>query len=141
MKYRNDPPLLVATHDGGMRFVAEVRGHRIETDQPESGRGEDSAPMPLELIGASLATCIALYARQYLVARELPTDGLRVELRSEMAKDPKRIGRLDVALVLPPDLPDEHRERLERVAASCPAHATLMHPPEIAVRLEQPAPS
>lgn len=141
MKYSNDPPLLIATHDGGMRFVAEVRGHRIETDQPEHGKGEDSAPMPLELIGASLATCIALYARQYLVARELPTDGLRVELRSEMAKDPKRIGRLDVALVLPPDLPDEHRERLERVAISCPAHATLMHPPEIAVRLEQPAPS
>lgn len=54
VKGMNDSPLLIATYDGGMRFVAEVRGHRIETDQPEYGKGEDSAPMPLEPIGASL---------------------------------------------------------------------------------------
>jgi putative redox protein len=122
-----------------MRFVAQVRGHRIETDQPAYGTGDDSAAMPLELIGAALATCIALYAHQYLVTRALPADGLRVELTSEMASHPKRIGRFDVVLVLPPDLPEEHRERLERVAVSCPAHATLTHAPEIVVRVEQPA--
>lgn len=134
-----DVPTLVVTQDGGMRFVAEVRGHQIPTDQPRDGGGEDTAAMPLELIGASVGTCIALYARQYLVKRDLPTDGLRVELRSEMATNPKRIGRLDITLVLPPDLPEGHRERLERVAVSCPAHATLTHPPEILIRLEQPA--
>lgn len=136
---RMDEPVLVATHDGGMRFVAEVRGHRIETDQPEYGGGGDAAAMPLELLGASLGTCIALYAHHYLATRELPTDGLRVEVRNTRAEKPKRIGRFDVRVQLPAGVPDEHLERLERVAVSCPAHATLSHPPEIVVELEQPS--
>lgn len=128
--------VLTATHAGGMRFTAEVRGHLIETDQPTDGGGADSAAMPLELMGASLATCIALYVHQFLAVRHLPTSGLRVDMASEMAHQPKRIGAFDVRVQLPDGVPEEYRERIERVAMSCPAHNTLTHPPEIRVSLE-----
>lgn len=124
-------PVLTAAHSGGMRFTAEVRGHRIETDQPAYGGGEDGAAMPLELLGASLATCVALYVHHFLVSRSLPTEGLRVEVGSEMAQKPKRIGAFTIRVLLPDGIPDEYRERIERVAASCPAHNTLAHPPEM----------
>ena len=48
-------PVMTARHDGGMRFVAEIRGHRIETDQPVEGRGVmtgtpvDVIPIPVPL--------------------------------------------------------------------------------------------
>ena len=124
-------PVLTATHSGGMRFTAEIRGHRIETDQPVYGGGEDAAAMPLELLSASLGTCVALYVRQFLLSRGLPDEGLRVEVVTEMADKPKRIGGFAVQVIIPEGVPDEYRERIERVAASCPAHNTLMHPPEI----------
>jgi putative redox protein len=129
--------VLTAVHEGGMRFTAEVRGHRIETDQPVHGGGEDAAAMPLELMGAALGTCVALYVHQFLTSRGLPTEGLRVETGSEMAHAPKRIGAFDLRVILPDGVDDEHRERIARVAASCPAHNTLLHPPEIRVSLER----
>ena len=132
-------PVLSATHAGGMRFAAEIRGHRIETDQPAYGGGQDSAAMPLELLSAALGTCVALYVHQFLVTRELPTEGLRVEVGTEMAHKPKRIGSFDVRVILPDGIPDEYHERIERVAASCPAHNTLMHPPEIRFAFDQAA--
>lgn len=131
---------MTARHDGGMRFVAEIRGHQVATDQPEYGRGADSAAMPLELLGAALSTCIALYVHQFLAVRSLPTEGLRVDVIATPAEDrPKRIGRYDVEVRLPADVPESMHAMIERVAVSCPAHATLTHSPEIIVSLGAPA--
>ncbi len=129
-------PVLTARHDGGMRFVAEIRGHQVVTDQPEYGRGADSAAMPLELLSAALGTCIALYVHQFLAVRLLPTEGLRIEVVATAATErPKRIGRYDVTVHLPADVPPSMHALIERVAVSCPAHATLTHSPQITVGL------
>ena len=125
-------PVLTAYHDGGMRFVAEIRGHRVETDQPAYGGGADSAAMPLELLSAALGTCVVLYVHQFLATRSLPTEGLQVAVTSAMAEDrPRRIGRYDVEVRLPDGIPAELWPMVQRVAASCPAHATLAHTPRI----------
>ena len=44
---------IVVTHEGGVRFAAQIRSHRVVVDQPERAGGEDTGPMPLELLGAS----------------------------------------------------------------------------------------
>lgn len=129
-------PVLTAVHEGGLRYVAEIRGHRVETDQPASGGGADSAAMPLELLAAGLGTCVVLYVHQFLASRALRTEGLQVAVTSAMAADrPRRIGRYDVEVRLPEGVPEELRPMIEKVAASCPAHATLAHPPQIAFEL------
>jgi putative redox protein len=129
----------IITTEGGLRFTAEVRGHRIETDQPEHAGGADSAAMPLELLGASLGTCIALYAHQFCATRGLSARGLRVEVRTDTVKPPYRIGRFDVTVELPDGLPEEYRAAMDRAVRACPVHNTLTHPPEISVRLLEPA--
>ena len=127
--------VLVVTYDGGMRYAAEIRGHRIETDQPVHGRGEDSAPMPLELLTAALGTCIALYVRQFCLARSIPTEGMRIEVAARPDGPPKRIGRFEVRVVLPEHVPEEYRTMLERVARTCPVHNTLAHAPELEIEI------
>lgn len=136
---RPQSPVLTAAHAGGLRFAAEIRGHRIETDQPVHGGGEDGAAMPLELLAASLGTCVALYVHHFMLSRNLSTEGLRVEVSTEMAQKPKRIGVFAVRVLIPEGTPEEYRERIERVAASCPAHNTLSHPPEIRFSFEEAA--
>lgn len=130
-------PPMVITHEGGVKFAAQIREHRVLVDQPVRGGGEDSAPMPLELLGASLGTCVALYVQQFCHARGLPYQGMRVEVDPQGAQG--RIGRFDVRIVLPEPLPPQYSSMLERVARSCPAHNTLAHGAEIAVEIEQPA--
>jgi putative redox protein len=123
----------VVTHEGGLKLLADVRGHSVLTDQPIKAGGADSAPMPLDLIGAALATCIGLAIVQFCAARRLPTDGLRVELSQRTARDPYRVDRYDVAVRLPDDFPERYRAAIRRAASTCAAFNTLTHRPSIEI--------
>jgi putative redox protein len=129
---------IVVTHDGGVRFAAQIRSHRVVVDQPLRGGGEDSGPSPIELLGAALGTCVALYVQQFCHARDLPYDGLRVEVEQHGAANPGRIGRFVVRVMLSTELPEHYAAMLERVAQSCPAHNTLVHGAEVTVLVETP---
>ena len=126
---------MVITHEGGLRFAAQVRSHRIVVDQPERAGGEDAGPMPLELLGVSLGTCVALYVRQFCESRKLPYEGMRVEVEQHGATNPSRIGEFVVRVVLPVELPEHEAEMVARVARSCPAHGTLAHGAHVAVEI------
>jgi len=127
---------MVITHVGGVQFAAQVRSHRVLVDQPLRGGGADAGPSPIELLGVSLGTCVALYVQQFCQSRSLPYDGMRVELQQLGAQNPNRIGQFTLRVVLPAGIPAEHVEMLERVARSCPAHNTLAHGAEVAMEFD-----
>ena len=126
---------IVVTHEGGVRFAAQIRSHRVVVDQPLRGGGTDEGPAPIELLGASLGTCVALYVQQFCFVRGLPFEGLRVEVEQIGAGNPNRIGTFAVRVVLAHELPPEYAAMLERVARSCPAHNTLTHGAEVEVKV------
>jgi putative redox protein len=130
---------VVITADGGLRFTAAVRRHRVPTDQPVAAGGGDSAAMPLELLAVSLGTCIALYAHQFCATRGIADAGLEVAVEYRTAKGPSRISAFDVRVVLPDGFPEEYRAAVERAVRTCPVHNTLMHAPEISLELSTPA--
>ena len=132
---------IVVTHEGGVQFAAQIRSHRIIVDQPVRGGGADAGPAPLELLGASLGTCVALYVQQFCHTRGLPYDGLRVEVEQYGAANPGRIGQFVVRVLLGHDLPEQYAAMLERVARSCPAHNTLAHGAEVTVLIESAVPA
>jgi putative redox protein len=131
----NHSPIFV-THDAGLRFTAAVRSHLITVDQPVRGGGEDHGPSPIELLGASLGTCVALYVQQFCVARHLPYEGLRVEVTQHGAANPNRVGSFTVRVILGGEIPSHYLAMLERVAQSCPAHNTLVHGAEVDVVIQ-----
>lgn len=133
----NGEPLTIVEGAGGLRFDARIRGHTVRTDQPVQAGGTDTAVTPLELLGAALGACAALYVSRFCAARGLPTGDLRVEVRATNADDsPRRLGRFVIDVVLPPGIPDDMVPLIERVVRTCPVHNTLAHPPamEIAIR-------
>lgn len=129
-------PPIVVTHEGGLKFAAQLRGHRILVDQPTYAGGEDAGPMPIELLGVSLATCVALYVEQFCAARGLNREGMRVELEQIGARNPNRIGRFVLKVVLPEALPPHYQSMLDQVARSCPAHHTLELGAEVDLQIE-----
>jgi len=125
--------VISVTPGSGDRFSIAIRDHVVQVDQPVEDGGDDSAPTPLELFLASLASCVAHYARRYLRRHDLPTEGLQVTARWHMAKNPARVGSIDIDLTIPDGVPEDRRETLIAVASHCTVHNTVVHAPDVRV--------
>jgi len=121
---------------GGKRFEASARGHRVVSDQPFENGGTDQGMTPPELFLASLGTCAAYYAAEYLNARHLPADGLEVGVSAEKGGKPARIASIQVSVIAPgADTDDHHKEGLRRAVGRCLIHNTLVALPHIEIRI------
>lgn len=135
MTTAQDLQTLHVDHLGDDRFDIVVRGHHVLVDQPLDAGGEDRAPTPTELFVASLAGCVAFYARRYLRRHGLPEDGLTVSAGYEMAGGPARVSALRMRITVPDGVPEERRTALLGFASHCTVHNTLTNEPEVVVEL------
>ena len=130
-------------HLGDMQFEIEARGHRILSDQPAESGGADEGMTPPELMLASLGSCAAFYAAEYLRYHHLADSATRVHVSAEKAKAPARLDGFRIAVDVPVKLTPEHLAGVEKAVHRCLIHNTLTHPPSItiaiaAVPAEQP---
>ena len=117
---------------GASQFEATARGHKIVCDQPIENGGFDEGMTPPEVLLASLATCAAYYAAEYLNARKLPTAGLQVRVSAEKALKPARLASFQIEVTVP-DLDERHHAGVLRAAKACLIHNTLLGAPNIEV--------
>ncbi|MFE1292786.1 OsmC family protein [Streptomyces sp. NPDC058751] len=128
---------LDVTHVDGDAYAVDIRGHQLRVDQPVDTGGTDTAPTPVELFAASLATCVAFYAGRYLQRHGLPRAGLRVRTEFTMATDrPARVESMRLVIVPPPALPARRHAAMLAVASHCTVHNSLHEPPVIGIELE-----
>ena len=127
---------IVVTHDDKLQFTIEIGRHRITTDQPVTGGGEDAGPAPLDFLGASLGACVAFYVQQFCTSRGISQDGLHVEVRYHKVPSPSRVGGFDVRVLLPAEFPPEQLRMIARVVHNCPAHNTLAHGAAVSIETE-----
>jgi uncharacterized OsmC-like protein len=126
------------THLDRAKFAIQSRSHTILCDQPAENGGDDGGMTPPELLLASLGSCAAFYAAQYLRTRNLAETGVEVTVTAEKLKQPARIGNFRVDVVCPVPLTEEQVEGLMRSVHHCLVHNTLSSPPEIAIGLTMP---
>jgi len=123
-------------HLGAMQFEITARDHRIMSDQPLANGGSDWGMTPPELLLASLGSCAAYYAAQYLRKNGLVKEGTRVRVTAEKAKDPVRMDNFRIEVQVPQDLTEEQREEIEESIEHCLIHNTLLNPARIALDVE-----
>jgi uncharacterized OsmC-like protein len=116
------------------KFAVLARGHRLLCDQPRDNGGGDEGMSPPELLLASLGTCAAYYATQYLKTRKLIVDDLKVRVTAEKAKQPARLSSFRIEIDAP-GLDSHHHEGVLRAAKACLIHHTLLMPPKIEMEL------
>jgi putative redox protein len=127
---------ITVKHLDQVRFSIQARGHEVICDQPADNGGEDAGMTPPEFLLASLGSCAAFYAVQYLKTRGLDSHGVEVKVTAEKLKPPARLGNFVIHVANPAELSDEHREGLNRAVHACLIHNTLLNPPAIAIELE-----
>ena len=127
-----------AQYLGGTKFEVNARGHRLICDQPIDGGGDDEGLSPPEFLLASLATCAGYYATQYLKARGLPAEDLRVRVTAQKAAQPARLASFEIE-VTACGLDERHQAGILRAVKACLIHNTLLGAPGIDIVVKAPA--
>ncbi len=68
----------------GLRSEVALRQFTLAVDEPEALGGADSAPNPVELLLASLASCQEITYRLYADALDIPLRGVSVRLKGDL---------------------------------------------------------
>ena len=117
--------------DGYAHDVEIDGGHSMLVDEPESAGGTDRGPSPTRLLGAALASCIAITMEMY--ADRKGWDLLEVEVVVETEIEKVVPVRFDVTLRLPKSLTEDQLDRLKTMAARCPVHKALAHERDVTI--------
>lgn len=120
-------------HEGGTRFRADIRGHRVIFDQPPESGGEDRGPTPPEMFVASLAGCVGYHAGRFLERHGRSTDGLGVHATFVLGERPARVVSVDLAVVVPPGLEDALRAPLLAVVEHCTVSNSIRLAPAVRI--------
>jgi ribosomal protein S12 methylthiotransferase accessory factor len=103
---------------GGKRVDALFDGFTVQTDQPVSSGGEDSAPAPFDLFLASIGTCAGIYVLSFCQQRSIPTDDIR--LVQNIGRNPETgILEIGIDIAVPSGFPEKYRGALIRSAELC----------------------
>jgi putative redox protein len=123
------------THIDAVRFAIHARKHVVISDQPEDNGGQNTGMTPPELLLASLGSCAAFYAAQYLKTRNLSQAGLEVSVTAEKLKQPARLGKFHIDVRCAAELSEEQTQAMFRSVHQCLVHNTLISVPEIAIEV------
>lgn len=114
---------------GNLRCKAEHTQSRttIETDAPTDNRGKGEKFSPTDLLCVSLATC--MLTTMGIKAGELGLDitNSKAEVTKYMFSDPRRVGRIEVAVTLPANGSEKDQKNLEKTGDNCPVIKSI-HP-------------
>ena len=115
-------------YTGGKKcHLVHQEGAELDTDAPRDIGGDASAFSPTDLVAAGLASCILTTIAMWGERHDIDLTGSTAHVGKEMGGSPRKIARLPVSITVAGNVPEEMRERLEKVAHSCPVHASL-HP-------------
>ena len=124
-------------HLGAVQFEIQARQHIIVSDQAVENGGYDEGMTPPELLLASLGSCAAYYAVDYLKRNHLVAPGVSVKVTAEKAKAPFRLDNFKIEVDVPGDLEGDRLQGLEEAVHRCLIHNTLLHPPQMQVEIKQ----
>ena len=87
---------------------------------------------PFQMLASGLAYCTYSVMAAWATHAGFSADDLAIEVRWTFADDPHRIDALHLSFDWP-SLPAKRDQAAHRVAEMCTIHATLQHPPTIAI--------
>ncbi len=121
------------TFPGNQRVDARMGEFTVRTDQLQKHGGEGSAPSPLDLLFASLATCAGISALGYLRKQSLSTAGLEVVLVAKRHDREPRYDRVRIEIGLPEGFPEARLQDFIAAVSDCAVKRHILHPPAFEV--------
>ena len=127
---------ITVDHLGAVQFEITARQHKLISDQPADNNGYDEGMTPPELLLASLGSCAAYYAVDYLKRNNIKREGVKVRVGCDKVKGPFRLDNFKVEVDVAGELDENQLRGLEDAVHRCLIHNTLLHPPKIEIAIQ-----
>lgn len=121
------------TFPGGKRVDAQYKGFDIQTDQSIGNGGDSSAPAPFDLFLASLGTCSGIFVLSFCQKRKIPTDNIRIIMRTEKPPEKNMIEKITIEIILPKEFPERYLGAVRQSADLCSVKKHIQQPPDFEI--------
>ncbi|WP_417567811.1 OsmC domain/YcaO domain-containing protein [Marinobacter sp.] len=102
-----------------LRLEAKFDDFTVVTDQPIRYKGDGSAPSPFDYFLASSALCAAYFVRVYCLARDIPTENIRLSQNNIVDPENRYNQIFKISVELPEDISDKDRQGILRSIDRC----------------------
>ncbi len=102
-----------------LRLEAKFDDFSVITDQPIRYKGDGSAPSPFDYFLASSALCAAYFVRVYCLARDIPTNNIRLSQNNIVDPENRYNQIFKIQVELPEDLSEKDRQGILRSIDRC----------------------
>ncbi|WP_166263818.1 OsmC domain/YcaO domain-containing protein [Marinobacter caseinilyticus] len=116
-----------------LRLEAKFDDFTVITDQPIRYKGDGSAPSPFDYFLASSALCAAYFVRVYCLARNIPTDNIRLSQNNIVDPENRYNQIFKIQVELPEDLSDKDRQGILRSIERCTVKKVVQTGPEFQI--------
>ena len=116
---------------GGQKVNANFDDFEVKTDQSMYDGGNGEAPDPFSLFLSSIGTCTGIYVLRFCQKRNIPTDPLKLVLKTEENEKTHLVETINITIKAGPDFPDKYRDAILKVASLCTVKKQLENPPDI----------
>ena len=116
-----------------LRLEAKFDDFTLVTDQPIRYKGDGSAPSPFDYFLASSALCAAYFVRVYCLARDIPTENIRLSQNNIVDPEDRYNQIFQIKVELPESISDKDREGILRSIDRCTVKKVVQTGPEFKI--------
>lgn len=110
-------------------------GAMLHTEAPPEYGGGGRSFSATDLVAAGLGACVATTLQAVAGREDLAAESFTVEVSKQLARQPRRISRLEVHISCAQPLTDQQRRKLLAAARTCPVHRSLDSDVEVVIKL------
>lgn len=125
------------TFPGGKKVNANFDDFEIQTDQSVYAGGTGESPDPFSLFLSSIGTCTGIYVLRFCQKRDIPTDSLKLVLKTEENEKTGLVEKIDITIHAGKDFPEKYIDAIVKVASLCTVKKHLEQPPVINLDFSQ----
>lgn len=116
-----------------LKLEASFDDFTITTDQPVRYKGDGTAPSPFDYFLASSALCAAYFVKVYCVARNIPTDDIKVSQNNIVDPENRYNQIFDIQIELPASISEKDRAGILQAMDRCTVKKVIQQSPEFKI--------
>ena len=116
-----------------LRQEAKFDDFTVIADQPIRYKGDGSAPGPFDYFLASSALCAAYFVKVYCLARDIPTDNIRLSQNNIVDPENRYNQIFKIQVELPADISEKDRQGILRSIDRCTVKKVIQTGPEFII--------